>query len=129
MACKANLIRFWEIHPDCKFTAFTNSSLIDEAFCHVICGPVPCLLRWQDYHYDAEPGSGRGLRHALVQNVLYASSIIISLFSRTDAMAGAPFLCIGFFWWERRAEGHVMGKGNTSVTPWGARTGVLEQVK
>ena len=58
---------------------------------------------------------------------VYASSII-SLFSRAYAMAGAgiaPLLCIGFFWRERRTEGHVMGKRNTKVTPWGARTGIV----
>lgn len=58
---------------------------------------------------------------------IYASSII-SLFSRAYAMAGAgiaPLLCIGFFWRERKTEGHVMGKRNTKVTHWGARAGIV----
>ena len=30
---KADLIRICEMHPDCEFLAFTNGTLIDEAFC------------------------------------------------------------------------------------------------
>lgn len=30
---KADLIRICEMHPDCEFLAFTNATLIDEAFC------------------------------------------------------------------------------------------------
>ena len=30
---KADLIRLCEMHPDCEFLAFTNGTLIDEAFC------------------------------------------------------------------------------------------------
>lgn len=58
---------------------------------------------------------------------VYASSII-SLFSRAYSMAGAgiaPLLCIGFFWRERKEEGHEMGRRNSKVTPWGARTGIV----
>ena len=58
---------------------------------------------------------------------IYASSII-SLFSRAYSMAGAgiaPLLCIGFFWRERKEEGHVMGKRNSRVTHWGARVGIV----
>ena len=29
---KADIIRLCEAHPDCQFTAFTNATLIDEAF-------------------------------------------------------------------------------------------------
>ena len=30
---KADLVRICEMHPDCEFLAFTNGTLIDEAFC------------------------------------------------------------------------------------------------
>src|SRR5699024_12037600 len=33
MVRKADLIRLCEMHPDCEFLAFTNGTLIDEAFC------------------------------------------------------------------------------------------------
>ena len=33
MVRKADLIRICEMHPDCEFLAFTNGTLIDEAFC------------------------------------------------------------------------------------------------
>ena len=58
---------------------------------------------------------------------IYASSII-SLFSRAYSMAGAgiaPLLCIGLCWRERKDAGHEMGKCNSKVTPWGARTGII----
>ena len=34
MVRKADLIKICEMHPDCEFLAFTNGTLIDEAFCH-----------------------------------------------------------------------------------------------
>ena len=34
MVRKADLIRLCELHPDCEFLAFTNGTLIEEAFCH-----------------------------------------------------------------------------------------------
>lgn len=30
---KADLIRLCEAHPDCAFMAFTNGTLVDQAFC------------------------------------------------------------------------------------------------
>lgn len=33
MVRKADLIRLCEMHPDCEFLAFTNGTMIDEAFC------------------------------------------------------------------------------------------------
>lgn len=33
MVRKADLIKICEMHPDCEFLAFTNGTLIDEAFC------------------------------------------------------------------------------------------------
>ena len=32
LVCKKDIIRLCEAHPDCQFTAFTNATLIDEAF-------------------------------------------------------------------------------------------------
>lgn len=58
---------------------------------------------------------------------IYASSII-SLFSRAYSMAGAgvaPLLCIGFLWKDRKGEEPAMGKSNSKVTPWGARSGIV----
>ena len=34
MVRKHDLIKLCEMHPDCEFLAFTNGTLIDEAFCH-----------------------------------------------------------------------------------------------
>lgn len=67
---------------------------------------------------------------------IYASSIL-GLFSKAYAMAGGglvPLLLVGLLWKERPNEQFEMGKKNSKVTPWGARTGiavgaVLTQVK
>ena len=58
---------------------------------------------------------------------IYASSIL-SLLSKAYSFAGAgvvPLICIGLVWKERSDEPHSMGKHNSRVTPWGARTGIV----
>jgi hypothetical protein len=30
---KADLLKLCRLHPDCEFSAFTNGTLVDEAFC------------------------------------------------------------------------------------------------
>ena len=58
---------------------------------------------------------------------IYASSIL-SLLSKAYSFAGAgivPLICIGLVWKERSSEPHAMGKCNSRVTPWGARSGIV----
>ena len=58
---------------------------------------------------------------------IFADSIM-SLFSRAYSMAGAglvPLLVIGLIWKEKPKEKFAMGKRNSRVTPWGARSGLL----
>lgn len=57
---------------------------------------------------------------------IYAQTIL-SLLSKAYTIAGvglAPLICIGMFWKERKGE-HEMGKSNSKVTPWGARSGIV----
>lgn len=58
---------------------------------------------------------------------IFASSIL-DLFSKAYAMAGGglvPLLLVGLLWKERPNEEFQMGKKNSKVTPWGARTGIV----
>lgn len=56
------------------------------------------------------------------------SSSILGLFSKAYSMAGGglvPLLLVGLLWKQRKSEAFEMGKKNSKVTPWGARTGIV----
>ena len=53
---------------------------------------------------------------------------IIGLFSKAYSIAGGalvPLLLVGLLWKKRPDEAFTMGKRNSNVTPWGARTGII----
>lgn len=58
---------------------------------------------------------------------IYAQSIL-GLFSKAYGMAGGglvPLLVIGLLWKHKPDDEHQMGRKNSRVTPWGARTGIV----
>jgi len=59
---KADIIKLCEMHPDCAFLAFTNGTLIDEAFCNEMLRVqnfIPALsIEGYEEHTDARRGKG-----------------------------------------------------------------------